>query len=576
MIEVGTQAILEIEALQYARRGWPVFPCKAREKQPLTSSGFRNATTDEDQIRAWWSKWPDANIGIATGNGLFVLDVDGSEGLASIEGKELPRAPRVKTSKGFHVYFKSQEELRCFTRRLPGLDGRGEGGYIIAPPSVHPSGEVYEWLVMPSELPLPECPPWLAELARGRIVSQEAARDQEDMIPAGQRNAALASLAGSMRRRGMCSASIEAALLAENAARCTPPLDEEEVRRIAGSVGRYPPEGSQEQEPSILDLLSRPCPDRATAPETVWLFPRRHFAVLASDPGRGKSILSMKAAADLTLGLPVLGGKKEPPRRVLFLNGEASKGIFDYRFRSSGWGFAPERFAVIHSEECQAAGATLDLDSMKGRDNIELLTEHHKPDLCVIDSLPAFFNGDQNDSQAMNDISRFLKGLASRHGMAVLLVHHLRKRRLQDNESEISLNEIQGSNAILKLAGTVVGIEERQQQDEEGTKPLRIVKCLKSWLRTFPSFSYEIGEDEDDRLTLSVGFDLPADQRKASAWDRIKRAFSNGAALRREAVQDVCQVSDKTAKKYLGDWVALGRLERIGSGKGTEYRILSG
>lgn len=236
-----TNQLLEA-ALNYARRGWRVFPCRPKGKEPLTPAGFKNATTDEAQIRVWWGIWPDANIGLATGNGLYVLDLDGPDGEASVQGKEIPDGPQVTTGKGRHCYFQTDAPLRLFAGKLRGVDGRGEGGYVIAPPSVHPLGRVYQWIEGTEDMPLPFCPDWLAELARPKAVLTPSPRTDGEgqAILAGQRNASLTSLAGTMRKRSMSAEAIEAALLEENRNRCNPPLPEDEVRRIAASVARYP------------------------------------------------------------------------------------------------------------------------------------------------------------------------------------------------------------------------------------------------------------------------------------------------------------------------------------------------
>lgn len=148
-------------ALSYARRGWPVFPCRPRGKEPLTAHGFKDATTDPATIRSWWQRWPDANVALATGrvSGLVVLDVDMDKGgLDSLRtlvdrfaGGELPEGPAVQTGGGgYHLYFAyPAAPVPCSAGKAgPGLDLRGDGGYVIAPPSVHPSGGRYTWGIL--------------------------------------------------------------------------------------------------------------------------------------------------------------------------------------------------------------------------------------------------------------------------------------------------------------------------------------------------------------------------------------------------------------------------------------------
>lgn len=238
------------EVLRYAAKGWRVFPCRPKGKEPMTPSGFQAATTDNEKIRYWWKSYPDTNIGLATGNGLYVLDIDGPEGELSLQDKKIPEGPQVKTGKGRHCYFRTDEPLRSFVGRLPHVDGRGEGGYVIAPPSIHPSGAEYQWVEGTEDLPLPECPVWLADLAKQKATPAPSPRTggEGQAILAGQRNASLTSLAGTMRKRGMSAEAIGAALLEENRNRCDPPLPEDEVRRIAASVARYAPGGEDDAD----------------------------------------------------------------------------------------------------------------------------------------------------------------------------------------------------------------------------------------------------------------------------------------------------------------------------------------
>lgn len=169
-------------ALAYARRGWPVFPCKPdKRKSPLTKHGFKDATTDEAQVEAWWLKWPWAAIGLATGekSGVLVLDVDlpkpkkdgtptadGREILASLEAcyGDLPKTLESKTgSGGRHIFFKypPYSDITIGSNN-PGesLDFRGEGGYVILAPSAHYSGNQYEWTV---DAAIADAPDWWLE-----------------------------------------------------------------------------------------------------------------------------------------------------------------------------------------------------------------------------------------------------------------------------------------------------------------------------------------------------------------------------------------------------------------------------
>ncbi len=165
-------------ALEYAAKGWRVLPlhwptadgcscgqdCGHNGKHPLIRNWKKRATTNAQTIRAWWQRWPNANVGIATGeaSGLLVLDIDGTAGAASIEqAGGCPDTIRARTGNGMHCYFTHPAgQLPNAVRFAPGLDVRAEGGMIVAPPSLHASGRRYSWLSDP-DAPLAPPPDWL-------------------------------------------------------------------------------------------------------------------------------------------------------------------------------------------------------------------------------------------------------------------------------------------------------------------------------------------------------------------------------------------------------------------------------
>jgi hypothetical protein len=165
-------------ALAYAAAGYPVFPLRPSGKVPLIPKerggrGVYDATIDSDRIKALWTAHPTANIGLAAGPAFWALDVDGEEGLATLAELEdrhrwLPEGPASITgSGGMHLLLAPSVRVRNSVKRLgPGLDTRAAGGYVVAPPSVHPNGNRYVWLPGRDlwSVPLPEAPPWVLDL----------------------------------------------------------------------------------------------------------------------------------------------------------------------------------------------------------------------------------------------------------------------------------------------------------------------------------------------------------------------------------------------------------------------------
>lgn len=251
-------------ALEYAALGWPVFPLRPRMKVPYGGTrGFKDAVTDPVTIRAWWDKKPQSNIGIATGKASFdVLDVDGPEGRESlerlqIENQGLPPGPQQITARGRQYLF-AGGTLGVSAGRIPGLDTRGEGGYIVAAPSTHPSGADY--VFEDFDEPIPRPPRWLTEALKttrsapafseplGPMVAVdddvacallEMAGIPLSEIHAGCRNDQLFRWGSSLRARGMGGAIIERILRLANWYLAKPPLPAAEIHTIAASAARF-------------------------------------------------------------------------------------------------------------------------------------------------------------------------------------------------------------------------------------------------------------------------------------------------------------------------------------------------
>ncbi|MFK7824762.1 MAG: DUF3987 domain-containing protein [Oligoflexales bacterium] len=221
--------------------------CQSPAKHPMTKNGLKNASAGPKEILAWWTKYPQANIGILTGqeSGLVVLDIDprhrGEESLNALEEKygRLPETLKVRTGgDGWHYYFLhpgSKVPNRANLRN--GVDIRGDGGYVVAPPSIHASFSSYDWVE--SETTIAPIPAWLLELIQKK---QGKAKELEHHSPSfheGRRNSSLFSLAGFLKSKGLMGTSISTALEAINKSLCEPPLEECELAQITKSISRY-------------------------------------------------------------------------------------------------------------------------------------------------------------------------------------------------------------------------------------------------------------------------------------------------------------------------------------------------
>jgi Bifunctional DNA primase/polymerase, N-terminal/Primase C terminal 1 (PriCT-1) len=291
--EAKSQLLLDA-GLTYAARGWHVFPCHTptptgcsctkrdactdRGKHPRTLHGLKDASTDEATIRRWWTDWPMANIGVVTGalSGLVVLDVDtrkqGEDSLADLEQSysPLPETVMQITGNGLHYLFAHPgSPVKNGVAVLgAGLDIRGDGGYIIAAPSLHASGKRYCWEVLhePDDTPLVPLPAWL-----GALLQTPARHDSpraDAPIPDGQRNETLFRLGCSMRAKGFPAEAILAALQTTNVLQCVPPEDEAKVATIAAQCAKYEP-GQARVDLHQARNGHTPGPEPANAPPRV-------------------------------------------------------------------------------------------------------------------------------------------------------------------------------------------------------------------------------------------------------------------------------------------------------------------
>ena len=234
-------------ALHYAEKGLAVFPLACRDKVPAVVGGCKVATTEKTTIERWWDKNPQYNIGIATGNkssGLVVIDldvdknkgIDGYDVLRDWQNKhgKLPETWQSITGRGgYHYFYKDAIVHSNRVGLYEGVDIRGEGGYIVAPPSVHPNGNIYEWEQGPEEYEIAQVDNIVNDFLKG----EKQRRDSEhktnfkvpELIPEGKRVDTIVRLIASLRTKGLDDDAIKAAVRVENEKRCNPPLKEKEL-----------------------------------------------------------------------------------------------------------------------------------------------------------------------------------------------------------------------------------------------------------------------------------------------------------------------------------------------------------
>jgi Bifunctional DNA primase/polymerase, N-terminal/AAA domain len=454
---------LSRSALDYAARGWLVIPlhtptargcscgradCTSVGKHPRTRNGSKDGSRDPDTIREWWRRWPDANVGIATGpaSGLLVLDVDGAQGEQSLidlaqRGFIVPDSYIVRTgSGGQHIYFAWPEgaDIRNSARKIaPGLDIRGVGGLVVAEPSLGKSGRRYE-VNESAILPAP-CPEWLLSLiqeAQGPQERQSApaagAVASERLIPKGKGDPAKLTLAGSMLRTHQPFDVILAAVVALDK-KCEHQRGEEECRhKVTEWAKRYARgESLADKESAIIrpDLVRL---STVEARDVDWLWnpflPLGMLSMISGDPGSGKSYIAQNIAAEGSRGR-LRDGRIVAPFSTLYLTVENPEHEV-MRPRFDLLGGDPSRFYLL-----KGTSLTVDEEQMKGSVTLAdvhilgMAIKETGARLVVVDPLQSFL-GSGVDLHRSNETRPVLDGLgklAEEQDCSILILRHLAK-----------------------------------------------------------------------------------------------------------------------------------------------------
>jgi len=443
-------------ALRYAEAGCKVLPvhsvakgrcscgkknCASPGKHPRTEHGAKDASTDEATIRAWFKRWPDANLGMAL-EGLVVVDTDprhnGDATLDDLLAKHgaLPHTWTQGTGGGgsHHVF---RANGAAYSGGLgAGVDLKtGPNSFIVVEPSVHASGGRYSWLDENGPFErgvLADAPAWLAQ-KQGTSTGTDT-RLPSGKIAEGGRNAALSKVAFKLRKAGLAVDGIAAALLVENKAKCEPPLTESEVRTIAAGKAGIAAELEADEFAEAKTAVQ--IMGMAAVPVT-YLVPQRVPPGLLIIGGRPKSRKSWYA---LQLGIACTTKcrfMEVPPRpgRVLYIALEDNDPRMRQRLAFFGLTpeTAPDNLHLIYEWPM----------GLEGCEKIERWLARYPDTVLVIVDVLARFRGARDARQSAYDADYLtmgmLHGITARHaGLALLVVHHVRKGAVDDAVEAIS------------------------------------------------------------------------------------------------------------------------------------------
>lgn len=548
-------------ALSYVRAGFAVFPLRPGGKEPRTKNGLNDWTDDEESVVEVWTAFPDSNVGIVCGEpsgGLLVVDLDlhperdvyGTDALGEWERGHggLPETcTQVTGSGGYQLLFRVPPGTKAPTYKNSelGVDTRGDGGYIVAPPSVHPCGGTYQWEVPPDELE-----PQVADsnvLAfvdacrdRPSAADTEAPRyEAPEVISEGGRNDELTRVCGQAWGKGMDRHLVRDMLHGVNLARCVPPLPPEEVDRIWESITAKPkghspeweaahPKASQDDGekqaqspvsgvPQIVRFqdLCDDLPPRA--PVLIdGVLRAGHKLMVAAQSKAGKTWMLLELAVSIASGEPWLGHEIAQPGSVLYVNLEIDEpSCYDRIMRiCEAMGVDPHAMADLDVWPLRGAGMMMPgilsglRDAGKGYS------------LIIVDPIYKVNDGDENNAADMARFCSMLDTLAASTGAAVAFAHHFAKGSAG---GKVAMDRASGSGVFARDPDAIVTVSSLSLTDEaaaaaDGRAPFRMEYTLREFPPMEPRdvwFAAPVHELDEDGVLASCPVEGSQGERSA-------------------------------------------------------------
>jgi hypothetical protein len=547
-------------ALAYVERSFSIIPIQPREKKPLIAwEEFQGRAATEVDIKAWWATWPEANVGLVTGavSGLVVIDLDTAAAKDKLKdlvpGFDFSAVPRSRTGNGWQIFFK-HPGLTITNRAgvLPGLDVRGDGGYVVAPPSIHPNGKQYRWEVPLSD-ELPKLPVELFKLISSPGGSCENGyRERFDTaqalagVPEGQRDETLFKLGCKLRAADIPQAMAESLIL-EAARNCEPPFPERQaLEKISNAYRRYEPRQSESKAtPSrafcliqAKDLLA------LEEPDTEWLWegilPAGGLSLLVAKPKVGKTTLAFNLALAVAGGRDFLGRKaKQSPVVYLALEEKRS----EIRKKLKSLGETPEGISFHFGSAPE-----------KAIQEVRTLIQETKAGFLIVDVLQKLCRvKDLNDYAQVTNTLEPLMAMAREENCHILLTHHAGKADRQDGD------DILGSTALLGGVDTSIHIKKRDKRRSFFTIQRYGEDTPETVIELKPDGSLEaVGSRQEVEIKETVPL--------------ILEALTEGSLVEKDIWERVGR-NHETVAKALRQLVEAGPVSRTGSGKkGDPYR----
>ncbi|MSU54742.1 MAG: hypothetical protein EXS48_02860 [Candidatus Staskawiczbacteria bacterium] len=503
------------QALRCHALGFSIIPV-GRDKKPLILwKKYQTERATPDQIKAWFTQFPDMNIGAATGaiSGIIVVDVEKDGPVESF-----PKTTTVRTGGlGWHLYYKyPNQTIKNSARKLAELtDVRGDGGYVVLPPSIHASGNAYEWLMQP-EYGFTDIPVDLLQ----RMTDSNPNKLDSVKIVEGMRNETATKYIGRVLHHlplDLFESAGWAALKEWNATKAYPPLNEGELSLIFASISQREQKNRGDKDSSAKPVNFTPFTltdlYKEEFPPGRWivqdLVPLGTITALTGDSNTYKTFITQSMAASVVSGSPFLGHFPTMPGKVLIVDEENHRRQVQERFKDLGVN-ATSDIIFLSLEGVR-------IDNEEHLERLKEIIEKEKPVLVILDSLVRLHGGEENSASEMSATFSAMKQLVS-DDRAILFIHHHRKP--QGFAKQSSSHSIRGSSDIIAAVDCHLAVDRKDTEFIITQTKMRLqpeIKPFKVALLPTPegtwTFEYQ-------------GVDTSEDDRMQEAYDEVKGALA--------------------------------------------------